>query len=59
VGKEHGDMVEGVYLMYEWTLVSYHMQKFDHTALDGFYIADLHRLALDIEIVNPCIKAIL
>lgn len=45
--------------MYEWTLVSYHMQKFDHTVLDGFYIADLHRLALDIEIVNPRIKAIL
>jgi len=59
VGKEHGDMVESVYLMYEWTLVSYHMQKFDHTVLDSFCVADLQRLALDIEIVNPRIKAIL
>lgn len=52
-------MVESVYLMYEWILVSYHMQKFDHTVLDSFCVADLHRLALDIEIVNPRIKAIL
>jgi hypothetical protein len=51
-------MAESVYLMYKWTLGSYHLEKFGHTVLDGFYIMHLHCIVPQIEIVNPRIKYI-
>jgi len=57
--QEIWNMVENAYVMYEWALVSYHLQEFDNAALNSFDIVHLGHLALRIEIESPRIKTIL